>query len=577
MPSPKDQSSAANPASRRKAPAKGPKYPGPPARQGPDGAGRRVGWISATLAYGLAGSLLAAAALPPLGLWPIAWLAPAPWLWLVRQERLPGKRPYRALWLAGYGYWLLVLHWLRLPHPATAMGWLALSAYLACYLPAFVGLARVAAHQWRWPLWVAAPLVWVGLELVQNRLMTGFGMGLLGHSQFQWLALIQVADLAGAYAISALLMVSAGCLASLPPLGGRGWRLTPLVPLVVAVAAALAYGHARLGHPAWRPGPRIALIQGSIDTEVKSDPRQSEKVYEEYYRLSETAVRQNPRLDLIVWPETMFRDSLVTYEPDATPPPGWGPTQDDFHEQVAARSSYIGQQARWLGAPLLLGIDTARVTGSTTLRYNSALYVDAQGQLGPRYDKMHPVMFGEYIPFGKVIPWLYQITPIGAGIQPGVDLPVFQAGEARLAANICYESTQAHLIRYQVARLRSEGQEPDILVNLTNDGWFWGSSELDLHLICGVFRAVECRKPFLIAANTGFSAWIDADGRIVRQGPRRDRAVIDTKAELDDRLSPYTVTGDLPAVGCFAVCAALALAGIWRRRAMRRAGEQNTT
>jgi len=77
----------------------------------------------------------------------------------------------------------------------------------------------------------------------------------------------------------------------------------------------------------------------------------------------------------------------------------------------------------------------------------------------------------------------------------------------------------SHVIRSQINTLAAEGKEPDVLVNLTNDGWFWGSSELDLHLACGVFRAVECRKPFLIAANTGFSAWIDSDGRIQQQGP----------------------------------------------------------
>ena len=81
--------------------------------------------------------------------------------------------------------------------------------------------------------------------------------------------------------------------------------------------------------------------------------------------------------------------------------------------------------------------------------------------------------------------------------------------------------------------MAAEGREPDILVNLTNDGWFWGSSELDMHLACGVFRAVECRKPLLIAANTGFSAWIDGDGRIREQGPRRATDVIMAEPRLD--------------------------------------------
>ena len=84
----------------------------------------------------------------------------------------------------------------------------------------------------------------------------------------------------------------------------------------------------------------------------------------------------------------------------------------------------------------------------------------------------------------------------------------------RIAPNICYETVLSHVIRGQVNALTAEGREPDVLINLTNDGWFWGSSELDMHLACGVFRAVECRKPLLIAANTGFSAWIDGDGRI---------------------------------------------------------------
>ena len=86
-----------------------------------------------------------------------------------------------------------------------------------------------------------------------------------------------------------------------------------------------------------------------------------------------------------------------------------------------------------------------------------------------------------------------------------------------------------------------------MLVNLTNDGWFWGSSELDMHLACGVFRAVECRKPLLIAANTGFSAWIDGDGRIAAQGPRRDADSLLAEPRLDQR--PQLVSGPWRLVG----------------------------
>ena len=115
-----------------------------------------------------------------------------------------------------------------------------------------------------------------------------------------------------------------------------------------------------------------------------------------------------------------------------------------------------------------------------------------------------------------------------------------------------------------------------MLVNLTNDGWFWGSSELDMHLACGVFRAVECRKPFLIAANTGFSAWIDANGQIVKRGPRRATGIVVAETLLDSRRSWYLDHGDWPAGLCLAGCVGLAIAGLgmrWsaRRTAVRRA------
>ena len=164
--------------------------------------------------------------------------------------------------------------------------------------------------------------------------------------------------------------------------------------------------------------------------------------------------------------------------------------------------------------------------------FNSAAYVARDGRLLGRYDKMHLVMFGEYVPFAEYFPWLQRLTPLPISVTAGERPAAFELGSVRIAPNICYESVLSHVIRRQVNALTAEGKEPDILVNLTNDGWFWGSSELDMHLACGVFRAVECRKPFLIAANTGFSAWIDGDGRI-RSKARDGPSVIIAEPRLD--------------------------------------------
>src|SRR5690606_34055938 len=107
------------------------------------------------------------------------------------------------------------------------------------YLPAFVGLSRVAVHQWKLSVVWSAPMVWTGLELLRGHLLSGFSMGLLGHTQVDWPAMTQIADLGGAYAVSFVVMVVAACLARLWPVGGERRAWWPAIPLVAVPAAAL--------------------------------------------------------------------------------------------------------------------------------------------------------------------------------------------------------------------------------------------------------------------------------------------------------------------------------------------------
>ena len=181
---------------------------------------------------------------------------------------------------------------------------------------------------------------------------------------------------------------------------------------------------------------------------------------------------------------------------------------------------------------------------------------------------MHRVMFGEYVPWADRFPWLRRLTPLGDDLSAGRAPAMFTLGRLRIAPNICYETVLSHVIRGQINALAARGEEPNVLVNLTNDGWFWGSSELDMHLACGVFRAVECRKPLLIAANTGFSAWIDGDGCILRQGKRRAADSLLAEVRLDQRTSWYLVHGDWLAGLCLAACMVLAIVGVWKGKGL---------
>jgi apolipoprotein N-acyltransferase len=547
---------------------------------------------SSTSRLAFLGAVLLWAAFPPLDLWPLAWIAPVPWLLLIRREKLDGRRPYRVLWLAGLAFWLAVLHWLRLPYWATAFGWLALSFYFAFYVPVFIALSRVAVHQLRLPVILAAPLVWTGLELARAHLLTGMTMASLAHTQYRWVGLIQISDLAGAYAVSFLVMFVAACFARMLPCEGRqspgtvpimaGAKMGlspsphpvfwPLLPAAAILAAALGYGYARTAHNNTTPGLKVALIQGSIDTKFgdSADPRE---YFKHYFDLSKQAADKYGQLDLVVWPETYFIYPLVIYGADAgTDNPalqagGIGVKEYQDQLQTAAENSQRAFQdtAAALDSPMLVGLEAWHCAADSVQRLNSAAYISASGKVLGCYDKMHLVMFGEYIPFADSLTWLYGLSPLAMATTPGAKPAAFQVGDVRIAPNICYESVFPHFIRWQINTLAAEGREPDVLINLTNDGWFWGSSELDLHLACAVFRAVEFRKPFLIAANTGFSAWIDADGRIIAKGPRRSPATLLARVRIDHRRSPYLYYGDWPAGLCLAACCVIAGSGLWRR------------
>jgi len=501
---------------------------------------------------------------------------------------LPGRRPYAALWVVGFLFWLAAIHWLRLPHWATSIGWVALSGYLAFYLPVFVGLTRVAVHQMGISVIFAAPVVWTGLELARAHLLTGFSMASLAHTQYRWIELIQISDLVGEYGLCFVMMFVAGCLARMAPCGGQRMALWPALPATALMAAVLAYGRESVATSSPPPTARIALIQGSIDIELKNDPSQRDFIQEHYLELSREAVARHGQVDLIVWPETMFRETLVVFDDQATLPEAWRAespklrdlSQADFRRAlgraVATTRAALAALAQQLNAALLLGIDTQAFSADGARFFNSAALVRRDGSLSGRYDKMHRVLFGEYVPFADRFPWLQRFTPLPVSISAGERPVSFSLAGLRIAPNICYETVLAHVIRRHVRELADRGEEPDVLINLTNDGWFWGSSELDMHLVCGVFRAVECRKPLLIAANTGFSAWIDSNGRILEQGPRRATGVILAAVAAESRSSFYLDHGDWFAGSCLAGCLILAAVAVAGRARQRIGSSKNT-
>ena len=572
---------------------------------GPTLGNRWAGWAMASLT-----GVLLWACFTPLDASSLAWVALLPSLLLVRlPERT--RRMYLGLYLASAVSQLVTLQWMRLGDPTMYVAWVALSFYVAAYLPVFIGLTRVAVRTAGVPLVVAAPAIWVGLEFFRAHLLTGFSWYYLGHSQYRWLTIIQISDLVGAYGVSFLIVATTAGLAVLIP---DSWlqrlRLLP-TPLESASTvqppwfrrpawqvgltatlflAALGYGVVRRSQADFRPGPRVALIQGDFVASLRTDPDESGGVYLTHSKLTGMAVREQP--DLIIWPETMFRwplfeapaglsnDELRSRAP-LVPPELWS--------DKTVRHTLIGD-AQKAGAATIIGLQAVELADKGIRQLNSAVFVRPDTGIAGRYDKLHLVPFGEYLPLQNSVPWLHQLTPYPAdfGLTPGKHAAVFEYRDWRMAPIICFEDTVPHLVRGIVsAGSKGEtGQEVDLLVNLTNDGWFHGSSELDQHLITAAFRAVECRTPVARAVNTGISAVIDGDGAILEpdvfiDGDKKGRntardpetgrwrkqmnaAVVQT-VPLDNRRSPYVRFGDWFATLCGTAVLAAALGGVCTR------------
>ena len=533
-------------------------------------------------------ALLMWGAFTPFDFGPLAWICLTPLLLLARIER-PVRKMYLAVYGGGLLFWIGALQWMRLGDATMYPAWFALSGYLAIYFPIFLGLTRVAVWRLKAPLTLAAPIIWVGLEMLRGYLMTGFSWYFLAHSQHRWIDLIQISDLVGAYGVSFIVAMHAACIAELLPNSfitrlklfpqsitetslstpsSRG-KIVRAVSCLSLLAAALIYGGLRRTGIEFEAGPRVALVQGNFPSSVKHDPNQWRKMQERHEWLTGQAVRQQP--DLIIWPETMFRWPLVDVPEGISDAELQAVHRDKPIEQLRESQPDIRQKlktmAQMANAGFVVGLERFDIGADHFRIYNSALFLHSDGQIAGKYDKIHRVVFGEYIPFVETMPWLKKLTPFGDGfgISAGESYSAFEQNGFRFAPIICFEDTVPQLVRRivngtKIPNAKGEGRI-DFLVNLTNDGWFHGSSELDQHLITARFRCVECRTPMVRAVNTGISAIIDGDGLVRKQAeglktkqPKSDEAVVVDHVPLDRRTSFYLAGGDWFAGLCLVCC-----------------------
>lgn len=482
------------------------------------------------------------ASFTPMDFAPAAWLALVPLCLLFRTELLP-KYSYRAIAAVGFVWAVCTLQWMRLGHVAMYGAMLSLSLYMSLYFPAFVAISRAMTRA-KCPVWLAAPIVWTGLEFVRAHIGTGFSWYYLGHTQYQWTSLVQIADITGAYGISFLIAMAAGVVSECVPasvLVGAGLsdsegsvteqpvkqKWVAVVTVLTLVIASCVYGMFR-AIPADQidSGPVIAVVQGNFAPEVKADSNKSGRIWMDHQMLSRTAGGLRP--DLIVLPETMYPERDVVIEDGVKDSdlvtklimPG-SMSNSDGAERIISywRSQKARERLEKLtdetGAAMMVGLITEVHQADKQQIYNSAAFLKPLTGYAGRYDKRHRVPFGEYVPLQDIAPVLGRLTPYGDGfgIDAGNHYSVFEQNGVRYAPVICFEDTVPHLVRH-AAITEDDGKTPDVLINLTNDAWFRGSSGLDQHLITSTLRCIETRRPMVRAVNGGISAYIDSSGRI---------------------------------------------------------------
>jgi apolipoprotein N-acyltransferase len=436
--------------------------------------------------------------------------------------------PRRAVllgWLFGVGHFLGGVYWVFIsthtyggaPAWVSALMLAALVAYLALF-PALVLYAAARLQLWPggWG-WLGVAALWLLSELARGWLLTGFPWLSLGYAASD-APLARLAPLLGVHGLSVLLVAAAALLErALRP--GSSPRIARRVALLGLAAIPLWLPPLLPPASTWTRSQgeplSVAVVQGNIPQDQKWDQGLVWPILDRYLRMTESVLGA----DLVVWPEV-----AVTQPYQAIRQP--------YLEALSA-------QARQAGSAVLAGL----IIHADDRRgyYNG---VEVLGQGSGRYAKRHLVPFGEYFPIPDflrpVMAWIG--TPYDDLLSGGAEQPPIEVHGERLGLSICFEDAFGRELRHGVGAQR-------LLVNLTNDAWFEGSAAPEQHLQIARLRALETGRALVRAANTGISALIDADGRVIASAGWNRTEILRGRIQPRVGLTPYARWGDWPLAG----------------------------
>ena len=477
------------------------------------GAGRIVGWGAWAAAVGAGVAL--GLSFVDFRLWAVPWIAVAPLVALAETSS-----PWTAFakgWAGGFAGIAVAFVWLI--HAFQVFGGFSLPIAIVLFVVPVLWMGMqlgvfVGALAWigPLPLGLGAPLTFTVVEFLFPTLFPWR----LAHTQNRLVPLMQSAEIAGPYLLGfAIVWCNAG-LARLVRRGERG----PLVGALALLAVLSVGGNDRAGRvEALRgaaPALRVGVVQGNIGVERKGDRSFFRRNLDEYRRLSRELADQ---VDLLVWPETVAQHPI-----DVT---GAAPVGDAHPFPDAPRALVFG------GLAIGTGTEGRRI-------YNSAFLTEAGGAIVGRYDKRVMVPFGEYLPFADRFPALRRLSPASGRFTPGAAPAVLTTADGvRLGPLICYEDVIPGPAREAVELGAT------LLLNLTNDAWYGVSAEPFQHQALAAWRAVETRRDFIRATNTGLTTAISATGALTMKLPIFEAAAERVDVRLLEIETFYTRYGDV--------------------------------
>lgn len=468
----------------------------------------------------------------------LAWTALVPFFFAIQ-----GKTLKNVFWLGmtlGMAFYFFGLQWvtntiINYGHLPVALSYAVLAllaAYLSFYLALFGYLTVWLSRNNDSLFFLLAPFVWTALEYLRSTFTPlSFSWLGLGYSQYDFLPVIQIAEFTGVYGVSWLIVfVNAGIFYILrEKQNGRSVLKFSCATILIPILC-IGYGLFKLNdlrHDGAEQGTelRIALAQGNIPQNQKWNPGFRQQIIKTYQDLTLESANSHP--DLVVWPEA------------ATP------FYFGYDEIETIRIQRLARQA---GTALVFGSPYSEKIDDRPTVFNSAYMLTKEGDILGRYDKMHLVPFGEYVPFRSLLFFLEKMVDTIGNFGSGTEAKIFDLKNERFGISICYEIIFPDLIR-QFAK-----NGAGFLVNITNDAWFGKSSAPYQHMSMAVLRAVENRMPIVRSANTGISGAIGRDGSILKTTGIFEKQVLLTNIRIHPRTNTYyTLYGDVFSWLCIAV------------------------